>query len=163
KGLPKDGYYNSPDHAEEAYLWRWIGMHAPDVVLEIRDAPDGPPEETKPPAADEFIRLLQTTPPCDVGTMHAAGAMAVGRSITEASWLAMLATQLNVSGLHGGDLRSPARKELLRRLDRSPRQVADELAVVYGHKLDQVAYIPALPLVAKLRLTELTGDSAPCD
>lgn len=43
---------------------------------------------------------------------------------------------------------------------RTPRQVADELAKVYGHKLDQVAYIPALPLVAKLRLSELTGDAA---
>ena len=43
-------------------------------------------------------------------------------------------------------------------LDRSPRQVAEQLADVYGHKLDQVAYIPALPLVAKLRLSELTGE-----
>ncbi|MDX1947196.1 MAG: SMP-30/gluconolactonase/LRE family protein [Pirellulaceae bacterium] len=42
--------------------------------------------------------------------------------------------------------------------ERSPRQVADELSKVYGRKLDQVAYIPALPLVAKLRLSELTGD-----
>src|SRR5262249_27212014 len=40
------------------------------------------------------------------------------------------------------------------RLARSPRQVAEQLAVVYGKKLDQVAYIPALPLVAKLRLSE---------
>lgn len=41
---------------------------------------------------------------------------------------------------------------------RSPRQVAEQLAAVYGHALDQVAYIPALPLVAKLRLRELTGE-----
>jgi rhamnogalacturonyl hydrolase YesR len=41
---------------------------------------------------------------------------------------------------------------------RTPRQVAEQLAAVYGHKLEQVAYIPALPLVAKLRLSELTGD-----
>jgi rhamnogalacturonyl hydrolase YesR len=33
--------------------------------------------------------------------------------------------------------------------------VAEQLAAVYGKKLDQVAYIPALPLVAKLRLGEL--------
>jgi rhamnogalacturonyl hydrolase YesR len=46
------------------------------------------------------------------------------------------------------------------RLARSPRQVAEELAKIYGHKLDQVAYIPALPLVAKLRLSELTGDGS---
>ena len=45
-------------------------------------------------------------------------------------------------------------------LARSPHEVAEQLAKVYGHKLDQVAYIPALPLVAKLRLSELTGDAS---
>lgn len=41
---------------------------------------------------------------------------------------------------------------------RSPGQVAEQLANVYGNRLQQVAYIPALPLVAKLRLSEQTGD-----
>jgi len=45
------------------------------------------------------------------------------------------------------------------RVNRTPRQVAEQLAAVYGNKLDDVAYIPALPLVAKLRLSELTGDA----
>jgi len=44
------------------------------------------------------------------------------------------------------------------RLTRSPRQVAEQLAAVYGHKLDQVAYIPALPLVSKLQLSELLDE-----
>jgi unsaturated rhamnogalacturonyl hydrolase len=44
------------------------------------------------------------------------------------------------------------------RLARSPRQVAEQLAAVYGKRLDQVAYIPALPLVAKLRLSEATRE-----
>ena len=48
--------------------------------------------------------------------------------------------------------------ELRDRLARSPRQVAEQLAAFYGKKLDQVAYIPALPLVAKLRLSELTKE-----
>lgn len=48
--------------------------------------------------------------------------------------------------------------ELPAQEERSPRQVAEQLAAVYGKKLDQVAYIPALPLVAKLRLSELTGE-----
>ena len=46
------------------------------------------------------------------------------------------------------------------RQNRSPQEVAEQLAKVYGHKLDQVAYIPALPLVAKLRLSELTAEAA---
>jgi rhamnogalacturonyl hydrolase YesR len=49
------------------------------------------------------------------------------------------------------------------RLNRTPRQVAEQLAAVYGHKLDQVAYIPALPLVTKLRLSELTSDAQHAD
>lgn len=44
------------------------------------------------------------------------------------------------------------------RADRTPRQVAEQLAAVYGRTLDRIEYIPALPLVAKLRLTELTGE-----
>lgn len=43
-------------------------------------------------------------------------------------------------------------------LTRSPRQVAEQLAAVYGKKFDTVAYIPALPLVAKLQLSEATGE-----
>jgi unsaturated rhamnogalacturonyl hydrolase len=46
---------------------------------------------------------------------------------------------------------------------RTPKQLAEQLAKVYGHKLDPVAYIPALPLVAKLRLSEITHDSQYAD
>jgi rhamnogalacturonyl hydrolase YesR len=49
------------------------------------------------------------------------------------------------------------------RLARSPRQVAEQLAAVYGNRLEQVAYIPAMPLVAKLRLSELTGETKYAD
>jgi rhamnogalacturonyl hydrolase YesR len=45
-------------------------------------------------------------------------------------------------------------------LARTPRQVGEQLARVYGPKLEQVAYIPALPLVAKMRLGERTGDAS---
>src|SRR5262245_43768056 len=58
-------------------------------------------------------------------------------------------------------LESPFRAETFaqeKKDDRSPQQVAEQLAAVYGKKLDQVAYIPALPLVAKLRLGELTRE-----
>jgi rhamnogalacturonyl hydrolase YesR len=43
--------------------------------------------------------------------------------------------------------------------DRPALQVAEELAAVYGRQLGQVAYIPALPLVAKLRLSAVTGQA----
>jgi rhamnogalacturonyl hydrolase YesR len=52
----------------------------------------------------------------------------------------------------------PSEKGDRERLARSPRQLAEQLAVVYGRKLDQVAYIPALPLIAKLRLSDSTRE-----
>lgn len=45
--------------------------------------------------------------------------------------------------------------------ERSPDVVAEQLAAVYGTQLEQTAYIPALPLVAKLRLSQLTGRPEP--
>lgn len=44
---------------------------------------------------------------------------------------------------------------------RSPAVVASQLATVYGRQLEQTAYIPALPLVAKLRYSQLTGQPEP--
>lgn len=41
---------------------------------------------------------------------------------------------------------------------RTAVEVAEQLANVYGNRFEQVAYIPALPLLAKLRLSEQTGD-----
>jgi rhamnogalacturonyl hydrolase YesR len=82
------------------------------------------------------------------------------------------AMQIGYSGLLGVGLTSalPARataqapplkgsvKPEADRLTRTPRRVAEQLAAIYGNRFEQVAYIPALPLVAKLRLSELSGD-----
>jgi len=51
---------------------------------------------------------------------------------------------------------SEAHREIERRLSRTPRQVALELAQVYGHDFPQAVYIPAMALIGRLRL----GDRA---
>lgn len=61
-------------------------------------------------------------------------------------------------GVRASTAEDTSSKDEAERLARSPRQVAEQLAAIYGKKLEQVAYIPALPLVAKLRLSELTHD-----
>ena len=33
---PADGFYDDAQNPERRYLWRWIGMQAPDVVVELR-------------------------------------------------------------------------------------------------------------------------------
>lgn len=49
---------------------------------------------------------------------------------------------------------SPARAELRRRVERSPRSVAELLAKHYGNSLPQVEYIPAVAMIGRLRLAE---------
>jgi rhamnogalacturonyl hydrolase YesR len=53
--------------------------------------------------------------------------------------------------------KSEARMELEQRLARTPRQLATQLAQIYGHDFDQPWYIGALALVARIRLGE-TGE-----
>ena len=50
---------------------------------------------------------------------------------------------------------SALRVEIRSRLDRSPRQMAEELARVYGHELKEAVYIPAVALMGRLRLNYL--------
>jgi rhamnogalacturonyl hydrolase YesR len=50
---------------------------------------------------------------------------------------------------------SPWRLEIERRLARTPEQVAKQLEVHYGHALEDPVYIPAMALVARLRLGAL--------
>jgi unsaturated rhamnogalacturonyl hydrolase len=50
---------------------------------------------------------------------------------------------------------SPLRREMANRLDRSPKQVAEELARVYGYDLNEAVYIPAVALLGRLRLNYL--------
>ena len=44
-----------------------------------------------------------------------------------------------------------------RRQERSPRQLADELAQVYGHDFDQLTYLPGMALIGQLRLGQHRG------
>lgn len=50
--------------------------------------------------------------------------------------------------------------ERAKRLKRSPTEVANQLSRRYGRSLKQVQYIPAVAVIGRLRLGELTGDSS---
>ncbi|MGC4072698.1 MAG: glycoside hydrolase family 88 protein [Nibricoccus sp.] len=65
-----------------------------------------------------------------------------------------------LAALQKHPVRSPAREELLRRQGRTPVDVARELSGRYGRQLDEITYIPAMALVGRLRLGELTGDTS---
>lgn len=111
---------------ESHVLWRWIGTHAPDLVLLAGPDPG-------------LVAALSQNAVADVGQVPAR------RVDASARILSALTAPIPSSG---------ARQEIERRRARSPRAFAEELAHVYGHELAQPNYIAAMAIVSRLRLGE---------
>jgi len=113
------------ENAESNALWRWIGIHSPDLVLIAANADAG--------LADALSQSV----------VAGVGRIPARRVAPAAGLLQSVPNPLAIS---------EARREMNRRLARSPREVAEELAVVYGHDFDQLTYLPGMSLIAQLRL-----------
>jgi unsaturated rhamnogalacturonyl hydrolase len=113
------------EHIESHVLWRWIGTHAPDLVLAAGADPG-------------LVDALSQNVVIDVGGIPA-------RRVDTARLLQSVTTSIPFSSAH---------QELERRLARSPRALAEELARIYGNEFTQPNYIAAMALVSRLRLGE---------
>ncbi len=115
------------EHAEAHTVWRFIGAHAPDLVLIAGD---------------------------DAGLAAALAADApagVGR-VPSRAWSASDSLgALRAAGVP----KSEAHREIERRLARGPRDLLAELAKVYGHDFGDPTYINAIALIGRLKLGEL--------
>jgi hypothetical protein len=113
---PQDTAYrqNPESHA----LWRWIGVHAPDLVL----------------IAGEDSGLAAAL---SAGEVAGVGAIPARRVTSGGALLDEIPAAIPPS---------PARLERSRRQARTPAQVAAELAAGYGHAFDQVTYLPGMAL-----------------
>ncbi len=158
-------YHDGTHRDEGAYLWRWLGMHAPDLVIDLRNAPTVSwqrPESTPEleglaamesiGAEGDLIVELGRHDVCLSGPMPAL------RLRTPAG-KAVASVRSLLNCLPGSVLARPsaARLALQRRLDRSPTTVAQQLSNHYGHDLKQVVYIPAIALIGQLRLNDADG------
>jgi len=97
------------DNPGSHYLWRWIGMQAPDLVL-VADHAD-------PGLADALSRNI----------VAGVGRIPARRIEPGAALLSSLPPRIPKSEAH---------LELERRLARTPQQIARQLAEYYGHDLD---------------------------
>jgi unsaturated rhamnogalacturonyl hydrolase len=114
------------EHIESHLLWRWIGTHAPDLVLVA--GPDA-----------GLVDALSRTAVIDVGQFPSR------RVDPSAPFLRSMTDPIAISSAH---------REIDRRLARSPRALAEELARVYGHEFMTPTYIAAMALISRLRLGE---------
>jgi hypothetical protein len=114
------------EQIESHVLWRWIGTHAPDLVLVAGPDPG-------------LVDALSQNIVIDIGRIPARRVDASTRFLQSVT---------------AGVPLSSARQAIERRLTRSPRALAEELARVYGHDFAQPNYIAAMALVGRLRLGE---------
>lgn len=185
---PEAPYYQSATNPEAQYLWQWIGLHAPDLVIDVRRGDqqtddgearfavlqsaakeakrlggalrklvEGLPQGEKI-QADELAAALLTKAPAGTGLIPAVRVTVPAGSNTKAS-STFLNTLLQQAAATDFPTPSPARQEILRRQKRTAIETAQQLARRYGQDLKSVQYIPALALVGRLRLGELTDDS----
>lgn len=113
-------------NTESHYLWRWLGVHAPDLVVIVGADPA------------HLAEALKSTPPAGVGV--------IPTQIVEAKPGFLRNLDVKPSGAH---------EEISRRLARTPLEVAKQLAVPYGHTLLDPAYIPSIGMISRLRLGEM--------
>ena len=115
------------EQAESQVLWRWLGAQAPDLVLVAGDDDAG------------LAAALGSQVVADMGHIPAQ------RWSGSADWVVSL----------GALRKSEAHAELDRRRARTPRQLAESLAQVYGHDFDPPLYINAIALIARARLGDV--------
>ena len=163
---PEDDYYGDRNNPETRYLWRWISFHAPDMVLEIRQANSVRWEYTGP--IERIANSLNAYPITNDDSL--ASALSHGEPNNLAPIPALILTCPNdaVEGEVGKLWRilaqesvllsSPARRELDRRRRRTPIEIGRILAAAYGHKLNPVIYTQGVALSGRLRLHELDPD-----
>jgi unsaturated rhamnogalacturonyl hydrolase len=119
------------ENPEANALWRWIGLHGPDLVIVAGEKDFG------------LTQLLSSTAVAEVGRIPAQRASA-GTSAAEL--LAFDSKDIAPSEAH---------VELSRRRARTPRALAEELGRYYGREFNQPLYIQALALIAQARLGHL--------
>jgi unsaturated rhamnogalacturonyl hydrolase len=117
------------ENTESNYLWRWIGTRAPDFVVV---------------AADEDYGLAEA-----LAHNSVAGIGRIPARRVHAGDGPLSSVPKNIA-------QSEAHQEIDRRLARSPRAVADQLAHYYGHEFKEAVYIPGMALIGQLRLGNLS-------
>lgn len=116
---------------------------------------------SNPPAADVVIRLANPLraamqfPPSGVPYRDHAESWALWRWIELHAPERVVIEGADPAGLRPALAQMTPADEIRRRVARTPRQVADEFARVYGHDFNQLTYLPGMALIAQMRLGNL--------
>jgi hypothetical protein len=146
-----DGYFFDKTCPESRYLWRWITMEAPDIVLELNPGSSRSVECYTGGSNDgSLLSALASgegqTPGSIPGIRITCPAETVGKEV-----------EAVIDKIRSGSpTLSGARCELDRRSARSPLDTARKLGAIYGYKLDEpVNYVQGVAISGRMRLSKL--------
>lgn len=153
---PPDGFYDAKEFRESRYVWRWVTMLAPDLVIEIKIGPTlewrsntlarGRESGTLDVTAGSLAAALAVAAPAGVAAVQVSG--------PRAQVVAAVRDFLEVKSIQSP---SPLGRALTQRQLRTPLQIARLLAAKYPAS-PIMSYIPALSWSGALRISALTGD-----
>jgi unsaturated rhamnogalacturonyl hydrolase len=162
---PTDHFYDDAHNPECRYIWRWIGMQAPALILELQAGPQVCWEAS--PAAADLGAALQATAVRPADSLLAAMGVGLPNGLGPIPGLRLttppeaLPTQLaRLWDCLPMLAPSPARRTLDRRRARSALEIARSLGDVYGHRLDPVVYTQGMAIEGRLWLRQLDDAAA---
>ena len=162
---PEGGYFDDSENPEARYLWRWISLSAPDLLLEVEHG-DGA-EWRENSAAGTLGRTLNaaSVSPGDsliaaIGDGKPSGLAPIpGLRLSVNTDALQAELERLISALGSSSLRSPARLALDARRQRSAMEIARLLGRTYGYALDPVIYTQGVAVSGRLRLAELEQEA----
>ncbi len=122
---PTGKAFHAPNSSSHA-IWRWIGLTAPDAVF-VPDTPEGL----------ALGKALQTHPPAGVGMIP----VFVNRAGDDGT-LESIVLPIDDS------VQAMAKSEMLARVERTPQEVLQQLAMHYGDQFDG-SYLDAVAIMAR--------------
>ena len=167
QGYPPEGnFYSDEQNPEKRYLWRWICLQAPDLVIAVRSGDSSVRWEHNAAARrfapalaarelheDTLLGALGDGYPEGLGVIPALRLTCSSEHLArEISRLFGVLQQQGMSGKSG------ARQALDHRRQRSTVEIARVLAAAYGHSFDPIVYTQGVPISGRLRLADLDPD-----
>ena len=164
QGYPPEGnFYSDEQNPEKRYLWRWICLQAPDLVIAVRSGDSSVRWEHNAAARrfapalaarelheDTLLGALGDGYPEGLGVIPSLRLTCSSEHLPrEISRLFGVLQQQGMSGKSG------ARQALDRRRQRSTVEIARVLAAAYGHSFDPIVYTKGVPISGRLRLADL--------
>ena len=169
QGYPPEGnYYFDEQDPEKRYLWRWICLQAPDLIIAVR-AGEGsvrwecnsaarrfaPALAAREMEKDSLLGALGEGYPEGLGPIPALRLTAADEFLPRE--ISRMFGVVQQAGMFG---KSAARQTLDRRRARTPLEIARVLAAAYGHSFDPVVYTQGVPISGRLQLAQLDPDGA---